>query len=235
VKVAERSEALARRDEEAGNLFSAGRKYVRAGVYYLLAERMPSHKNPERPSLYRKALAAYERATGCAVIRSSVWTSRSRDFAAGIISKAPGSGRVPCVVHFDGFDITKELIYGAAAEEYRRRGISLLIVDHPGVGEALRLRRLAGSHDTEVPAGACVDYLQTRADVRSATHRRLQESALVGITPARAAFEKRFKCCVCWGALYDFDEIMENRAANRSEPSVPGHDDHAQWVFVNRA
>ncbi len=45
MRIAERSEALARRDEEAGNLFSAGRKYVRAGVYYLLAEPMPSHKN----------------------------------------------------------------------------------------------------------------------------------------------------------------------------------------------
>ncbi len=232
MKIAERSEALARRDEEAGNLFSAGRKYVRAGVYYLLAERMPSHKNPGKAVAYRKALAAYDkgyRLRGDPVERVDI-PFKGISLPA-LFSKAPGSGRAPCVVHFDGFDITKELIYGAAAEEYRRRGISLLIVDHPGVGEALRLRGLAGSHDTEVPAAACVDYLETRPDVDP------QRIGVAGVSlggyyaPRAAAFEKRFKCCVCWGALYDFDEIMENRAANRSEPSVPGHDDHAQWVF----
>ena len=37
------------------------------------------------------------------------------------------------MIHFDGFDVTKEIIYSGAADEYRRRGISLLIVDHPGV------------------------------------------------------------------------------------------------------
>ena len=232
MKIAERSEALARHDEEAGNLFSAGRKYVRAGVYYLLAERMPSHKNPGKAVAYRKALAAYEkgyRLRGDPVERVDI-PFKGTSLPA-LFSKAPGSGRAPCVVHFDGFDITKELICGAAAEEYRRRGISLLIVDHPGVGEALRLRGLAGSHDTEVPAAACVDYLQTRPDVDP------QRIGVAGVSlggyyaPRAAAFEKRFKCCVCWGALYDFDEIMENRSANRSEPSVPGHDDHAQWVF----
>jgi len=122
MKVAERSEALARRDEEAGNLFSAGRKYVRAGVYYLLAERMPSHKNPGKAVAYRKALAAYEkgyRSRGDPVERVDI-PFRGTSLPA-LFSKAPGSGRAPCVVHFDGFDITKELIYGAAAEEYRRR------------------------------------------------------------------------------------------------------------------
>jgi hypothetical protein len=149
MKVAERSEALARRDEEGGNLFSAGRKYVRAGVYFLLAERMPSHLNPAKALAYRRALSAYERGyrlRGDPVTRVEVPFKGSS--LPALFSRAPGDGRAPCLVHFDGFDINKELIYGAAAEEYRRRGISMLIVDHPGVGEALRLRGLAGGHDT---------------------------------------------------------------------------------------
>ncbi len=232
MKVAQRTEALARRDEEAGNLFSAGRKYLRAGVYYLLAERMPSHRNPAKATAYRHALAAYElgyRLRGDPVERVEV--SFKEGSLPALFSKAPGPGRAPCVVHFDGFDITKELIYGAAGEEYRRRGISLLIVDHPGVGEALRLRGLAGGHDTEVSAAACADYLRTRSDVDP------ERLGVAGISlggyyaPRSAAFEKRFKCCVCWGALYNFDEFMEDRVAQRGEPSVPGHEDHAKWVF----
>src|SRR5262249_29738940 len=155
MKIGERAESLARRDEEAGNFFSAGRKYVRAGVYYLLAERMPSHASPAKANAYRHALAAYEkgyRLRGDPRERVEV-PFRGASLPA-LFSKAPVPGRAPCMVHFDGFDITKELIYGAAAEEYRRRGISLLIVDHPGVGEALRLRGLTGGHDTEVSAAA---------------------------------------------------------------------------------
>ncbi len=232
MKVAERTEALARRDEAAGNLFSAGRKYVRAGVYYLLAERMPSHTNPAKAIAYRRALAAYGlgyRLRGDPVERVEVPFKRSA--LPALFSKAPGPSRAPCVVHFDGFDITKELIYGAAGEEYRRRGISLLIVDHPGVGEALRLRGLAGGHDTEVSAAACVEYLRGRQDVDP------ERLGVAGVSlggyyaPRSAAFEKRFKCCVCWGALYDFDEFMADRVAHRGEPSVPGHEDHAKWVF----
>ena len=231
-RVAERTEGLAKRDEEAGNFFSAGRKYVRAGVYFLLAERMPSHQNPAKAVAYRRALAAYGkgyRLRGDPLERVEV-PFKGTSLPA-LFSKAPSSDRMPCVVHFDGFDITKELIYGAAGEEYRRRGISMLIVDHPGVGEALRLRGLAGGHDTEVPASACIDYLQTRADVDP------ERIGVAGVSlggyyaPRSAAFEKRFKCCVCWGALYDFDEFMEDRVAKRGEPSVPGHEEHAKWVF----
>jgi dienelactone hydrolase len=232
MKLAERTEGLAARDEAAGNLFSAGRKYIRAGVYFLLAERMPSHRSTGKALAYGRALAAYERGYR---LRGDPITPVEVPFADGalpaLFSKAPAAGRSPCVVHFDGFDITKELICGAAAEEYRRRGISLLIVDHPGVGEALRTRGLPARHDTEVPAAACVDYLLTRDDVDPARIGVAGVSLGGYYAPRSAAFEPRFKCCICWGALYDFDQFMEDRVARRGEPSVPGHEDHAQWVF----
>src|SRR5262249_24114336 len=44
MKLAERVERLGDIDAQAGHPLSAGRKYMRAGLYYLLAERMPSHK-----------------------------------------------------------------------------------------------------------------------------------------------------------------------------------------------
>ena len=37
--------------------------------------------------------------------------------------KAPVPGRAPCMVHFDGLDVTKEIIYSAVADEFRRRGL----------------------------------------------------------------------------------------------------------------
>ena len=116
-----------------------------------------------------------------------------------LFCKAPGSGRTPCVVHFDGLDVTKEIIYASMADEFRRRGISLLIVDHPGVGGALRLLGLTSGPDTEKPAGAAVDYLETRSDVerhasassrsRSAdiTHRVRRHSRSASNVPSHGA------------------------------------------------
>ena len=149
-----------------------------------------------------------------------------------LFSKAPGEGRGPCIIHLDGFDIMKEIIYLKAGEEFRHRGISLLIVDHPGVGEALRLREMYGGPNTEVTATACVDYLETRSDV-DAGRIGIGGISLGGYyAPRAAAFEKRLKCCFCWGALWDFGQLVENVLGGRGgEPSSPSLANQAMWVF----
>jgi len=136
------------------------------------------------------------------------------------------------MVHFDGFDVTKELLYQRTGEEFRRRGIALLIVDHPGVGEALRLRNMSGGPDTEVSAAACVDYLQTRPDVDSQRIGVMANSLGGYYAPRAAAFEKRFKCCVAWGAIWDFGERTTMRLSGKGgELSVPLWANQLMWVF----
>ncbi|OGO14755.1 MAG: hypothetical protein A2Z02_06975, partial [Chloroflexi bacterium RBG_16_48_7] len=120
---------------------------------------------------------------------------------------ALGRGRAPCMIHFNGGDGLKELLYFVTNHEYRRRGISLLIVDHPGVGEALRLRNLYTGPDTEIPAGACVDYLETRPDVDPNRIGIVALSLGGYYAPRAAAFEKRLKCCIAWGACWDFGKF----------------------------
>ena len=61
MKLAERVERLADSDAQKNHPLSAGRKYMRAGLYYLLAERMPSHKDPRRLIAYRRGIELYGR------------------------------------------------------------------------------------------------------------------------------------------------------------------------------
>src|SRR5689334_6233264 len=232
MKLAERVERLGRTDEEAKHPLSAGRKYLRAGIYYLLAERMPSHKDPRRLDAYKRGIEIFKRGL---ILRKEpieyVEVPYGEHKLPAIFCKAPGSGQAPCMVHFDGLDVTKEIVYAAIADEFRRRGVSLLIVDHPGAGAALRLLGLTSGPDTEKPAGAAVDYLETRADVDA---RRLGIIALsLGgyYAPRAAAFEKRFKCAVAWGAIYDYGQCVADRIGGRGEPSVPGYAEHVNWVF----
>ena len=59
MKLAERVERLGNVDTQANHPLSAGRKYMRAGLYYLLAERMPSHKDPRRLIAYKRGIEIY--------------------------------------------------------------------------------------------------------------------------------------------------------------------------------
>ena len=235
-KVAERVEALGLVHEKEGHTLSAGRKYLRATLYYLNAERMLKGHDPRKAQTYRQALAVFKK--GVQFRKEPVeWVEvpfQGKSLPA-LFTKAPGPGPRPCMVHFDGFDIMKEKIYFSAAEEFRRRGISLLIVDHPGVGEALRLRNMTGGPDTEVPAAACVDYLETRSDVDPKRIGMVALSLGGYYAPRAAAFEKRFKCCVAWGAIWDFGERIERRLKGTGgELSVPDFVDQLMWVFGKR-
>lgn len=232
MKLAERVGRLGWADEQQKHTLSAGRKYLRAGLYYLMAERMPSHKDPRRLDAYKRGIDLYRR--GLELRKDPVEFVEvpfGKHKLPAYFSKAPGPGRKPCVVHFDGLDVTKELIYPNVADEFRRRGISLLIVDHPGVGGALRLLGLPSGPDTEKPAGACVDYLETRDDVDPNRIGMMALSLGGYYAPRAAAFEKRFKACVAWGAIYDYGHTVRERIGGKGEPSVPGYADHANWVF----
>ncbi len=232
MKLAQRVERLGKADEEAKHLLSAGRKYLRAGIYYLLAERMPSHKDPRRLEAYKSGIDVFRRGLVCRKEPMEyVDVQFGKHKLPAIFSKAPVPGRAPCMVHFDGLDVTKEIIYAAIADEFRRRGVSLLIVDHPGVGAALRLQGLTSGPDTEKPAGAAVDYLETRSDVDKDRIGIIALSLGGYYAPRAAAFEKRFKCAIAWGAIYDYGRCVEERLGGRGEPSVPGYAEHVNWVF----
>jgi dienelactone hydrolase len=237
VRVAERVERLADADAERSRLLSAGRKYLRAGLYFLLAERMLSHKQSRRLEAYKRGITLCRR--GLEHRRDPVEfldIPFDGKLLPAIFSNAPGDGPKPCILHFDGLDLMKEIIYAAVADEFRRRGISLLIVDHPGVGGALRLHDLHSGPDTERPAAACVDYLLTRADVDPERIGMMALSLGGYYAPRAAAFEKRLKCCVAWGAIFDYGAAATDRlTGGGGEAPVPAYAEHLHWVFGTKS
>jgi len=208
-----RLERLAMQDEEEGHYLSAGRKYMTACTYYLVAERQVSRTNPLKLETYRKVLDCFKKGAKLGKEPVEFVEIPYKDTSLpALFVPALGKGKAPCMIHFDGADGIKELLYFVTNKEYRKRGVALLIVDHPGVGEALRLRNLYTGPDTEVPAGACIDYLEKRKDV-DASRVGIVAMSLGGYyAPRAAAFEKRLKCCVAWGAAWDFSILVEKLA-----------------------
>ena len=103
-------------------------------------------------------------------------------------SAAPATddGPAPVIVLVNGLDSAKEHMYSSSHwEELAARGISCLMLDQPGTGEALRLQGLTARIDTEAWAGAAVDWLETRDDVDAVAHRHRRLVARRLLRPAR--------------------------------------------------
>lgn len=226
--------ARARVELDQGRELTAGDLLQRASVYYLTGERMASRHFPPRWQAYRSGLSAF--AQGIRLGRRNcelVEVPYEHTSLPALFIRAADTARpAPTVVAYNGLDSTKEMVYGSGlAQELSRRGYATLIVDHPGSGEALRLRGLTGRHDSEHWSGPVVDYLQTRPDVNPGRIGVAAWSLGGYYAPRAAAFEKRFKICVAWGANFDWGELQRRRLAHEGDRPVPHYWDHVQWVF----
>lgn len=232
LRVADRVSEHAQVDLRAGRAFSAGRKLQRACTYYMMAERQMRHADPQRMPVYHRMLdsfAGWQATLEQPVERCAVPYEGST--LPALFVRA-GDGRGPCMVMFDGFDIMKETIcLMQIHEEFRRRGISVLIVDHPGVGEALRLQGLLGMPETERPARASLEYLLGRDDVDPARIGIIAPSAGGYHAVRSAALEPRFACCVAWTGVWDWGSLFEKRLKGQLAQAVHFHLEHAEWVY----
>jgi dienelactone hydrolase len=225
---------LAGADEAQGRLLSAGAKYRRAFIAFIQAERMQRPDFGPREEAYGEALDCFSRfLTLTRQNCKRVDVPYLGTSLPALLVGAKGGGDAPCMVHFDGLDVTKEIIYlvgvpGALAE----RGIATLVVDNPGVGEALRKRGLHNGPEAEIPAKAAVDFLQSTPGI-DRNRIGMMALSLGGYhAPRAAAFEPRFQCAVAWGANYDWGETQRRRyEAKEQRLPVPHYWDHVAWVF----
>ena len=146
-------------------------------------------------------------------------------------SQNSGTAKKPAVVFFDGLDVTKELLYMRGVPDLIKRGISVLIMDGPGTGEAIRFRKHYLRHDYEVAGSACVDWLEKRTDVNPKKIGIVANSLGGYYAPRCASLEPRFAACVAWGAIWDYYATWKRRidAAFNAAMSVPGH--HITWIL----
>lgn len=236
--VADRLIASADEDLARGRRINAGDKLYRASLYTSQAERLQSPQWEGRKAAYQKSIDLLLRhvdvsgAPFTAVEIPYEGASLPGYLYAADPAAVPEGTLPPVVIQWNGLDSTKEMMYYSQFPQMlARRGISTLMVDTPGSGEALRMRGLTARHDTEAWAAACVDYLETRDDVD------LARVGLVGwslggyYAPRAAAFEKRLALVVAWGANHDWAAVQRRRIEREGENPVPHYWKHVFWVW----
>lgn len=221
--------------EHARSRRTAGELYFRATNYLCQAERMLARTDDNRIPTYRRVL---ELARASFELRdprvSRVEIPYGDTTLPAYFSQAPAAddGPTPTIVLVNGLDSTKEHMYTSSHwAELAARGISCLMLDQPGTGEALRLQEIPARIDAEAWASAAVDYLETRSDV---------DHSRIGITgwslggyfaPRAAAFEKRFALVVAWGANHNWGAVQRRRREREGERPVPHYWEHVLWVW----
>ena len=233
LKVAGQVQANGEADEAAGRRLSASRKYRRAATYLQTAERMQARDYAPRQEAYRRALHLFRRSVELAVERVEfVEIPFGGKSFQGLFVHADFAGEpAPCIISVNGLDSMKEQIFSAEARSFIKRGISLLIIDQPGTGSALRLHGLHVIYDGERWAAACIDYLETRSDVDP------NRIGIFGLSfggyhaPRAAAFEKRLALCAVLGANHNWGELQKRRLSREGEKPVPHYWDHVMWVW----
>jgi dienelactone hydrolase len=246
VGVADEVRSHAERFRASGHGVSAAAFYLRACHYYQMGERFRTPKDKAALDAYRTAVDCFHQFARLTDVKIEivevpfegkslpgyfVHAQNPKSARAGHSPEAGSSARAPCVVFFDGLDVTKEIQYIAGVPDLIKRGISVLVMDGPGTGEAIRFRGLVLRHDYEKAGGACIDFLEKRADVDP------KKIGIVAISlggyyaPRCASLDHRFAACIAWGAIWDYHAVWKRRieAQFKASLSVPGH--HIMWIL----
>jgi len=234
MRMADKLCALADEDKARGRLLSAGEKIGRAASYLITAERLQAHDAPGRLALYKRELELFAEGVTLAGERCErVEIPYEGGHLAALYVRAEGvQGRAPILVQLNGLDSTKEMKYRVGLPAWlARRGVSSLVVDQPGTGEALRLHGMTARFDTEHWASRIVDWLETRDDV-DAKRIGCEGVSLGGYyCPRAVAMEPRFAAGVCWGANHDWRDVQKKRLQKEGDLPVPHYWAHVCWVW----
>ena len=234
VNVADKVNAHAQRFDNTGHRVSAAHAYLRACNYYQMAERFRTPKDKIGLDVYRKGVECFQRHVGLTDLKIEiVEVPYEKGSLPGYFVHAQNakSKKAPCVVFFDGLDVTKEIQFVRGVPDLVKRGISCLIMDAPGTGEAIRFRNYYLRHDYEVAGSACIDWLEKRADVDPKKIGVVAISLGGYYAPRCAAMEPRFAACIAWGAQWNYYDTWKKRidASFKTSLSVPGH--HINWIM----
>ena len=199
-----------------------------------MAERFRTPKDEKALAVYKTAVQCFQRHAKLTDVRIEVVEV---PFQGGSLpgyfvhAQSARSKRTPCVVFFDGLDVTKEIQYMRGVPDLIKRGISVLVMDGPGTGEAIRFRNHYLRHDYEVAGSACIDYLEKRDDVDAKKIGVVAISLGGYYAPRMASMEPRFAACIAWGAIWDYYATWKKRIDSqfRTSMSVPGH--HITWIL----
>lgn len=208
-----------------GYAITARQAYLRASNYLRTAEFFLKPDDHRKVPGYLKATEAFQK--GAYMLPNPPQFVRipfeGSEMSGYFLQPQNAKPEGPLIIMFGGLDSTAEELYFGPWQKLEERGISLLMLDGPGQGASLRLRHMLTRYDYEVPATAAMNWSIEHLPV-DAKRIGIMAVSMGGYMAARAAaFEKRFKVCCIWGAVWSYYDIWKNRPDDHPLASIMMH------------
>lgn len=226
--VANRNDKRGDEAARAGHIRTAMNCWLRAADNFRSAEFWLAADDPRRLPTFTRCEAA-----------SQKWLARldppgevveipyenGKTLPAYFIRSPVGGDKQPVLISVGGLDSFKDELWFMTGRGAVQRGLSVLLVDGPGQGGALRRQNIHSRHDYEVPIGRCIDWLEKRSDV-DVKRIAVSGSSMGGYYAARAGSrEPRLAACISHGAIWDIEQRFADRGENHA---LAGH---MKWVM----
>jgi dienelactone hydrolase len=228
LRIADRNFARGEMAERAGHVRTAMNCFLRAADYYRQAEFFLGPTDARRLPTFEKMEAATHRFMVHLNPPGEVVNIPYEEGKpiCGYFVRAPFPGdRLPVLICMGGLDSIKDEMWFMQAHGCLQRGISVLMIDGPGQGGTLRRHGVVSRPDTEVPIGACIDWLVMRDDV-DPSRIAVCGSSMGGYYAARAGcHEHRLAAAISHGAIFDVHEMWGEKGEDF------GLAMHIKWVM----
>lgn len=213
--IAKSSEDAANEALAKGNRVTARKAYLRAFSYYRNSQYYLRLSDKRKVEYFRKGIEAFRKAAGMFNPPFEYLTvDYENSTLEGILYHANTGGKTPLVVMVLGGDATKEEYYFFGVPDAMERGMSVLVIDGPGQASSLFLKGIKGTPEYEKPVMKFLDLMVTRDDIDSEKIAMVGRSFAGYLAPRVAAFDKRIKALVVWGAFYDlYDNLSKRKEA----------------------
>lgn len=226
--IADRNDRCGDEAIDCAHVRTAMNCWLRAANYYREAEFWLKADDPRRLPTFDKCEKSSQKFLAHLTPKAEVVEipyEPGKPLPGYFIRSANGGNRQPVLISVGGLDSFKDELWFMTGRGALQRGMSVLLVDGPGQGGALRRHGLVSRHDYEVPIGKCIDWLLQRDDI-DPSRIAVSGSSLGGYYAARAgAKDHRLAACISHGAIWDIHERWSQRDDNH------GLAGHIKWVF----
>ena len=204
-------EQMAEDAESDGHSLTAAQAWIRAGLCWHFGKFVFMEDLDQLKKASDRAAAAYARgAWALEPPAERVLIPYDGIEMPALLRRPAGVTRPPVVVMSPGLDSVKEELQ-TTADYFLRRGMATLAIDGPGQGETEFKRDIEPAY--EKPAGAAIDWLESREDV-DASRLGFYGVSLGGYYAVRvAAHEPRVKATIELAGTYSLADNWENRSS----------------------
>ncbi len=203
-------ERAAEAAEGAGNRITSGQSWLRAGLCWHFGKFVFVQDLAQLKAASDRTAACY--ASGAWALdppAARVAIPYDGTMLPGLFRKPAGVERPPVLLMIPGLDSVKEELQ-ATADYFLRRGIATLAIDGPGQGETEFERNIEPAY--EKPAGAAIDWLESREDV-DASRLGVYGVSLGGYYAVRvAATETRVRATIDLAGTYSLAAHWDKRS-----------------------